>query len=817
MFSLLLKDLNFLLLLQCSKLAGDTFIFNLFCFLSVFFFRIILFGLVSLDYQRSLAELDEICPGLPKCDCNIATTIVYCRNKTFSSIPQIPRTARRLHLEDNDISRIPARGFANLFALTDLFLTNNKIVDIGPNAFKNLTNLKYIGLAGNQLSRLDNNSFANIPNLQRLNLFNNRINIIAPNAFNRTSNILEFDLEANHLAHIPALGHQPRLKELDLHRNVIVNVTFPTSYRTTSGEIGIDLSSNKIDIIQNASFNSLRNTNLTYLHLSDNKIKYVESGAFSQVSAIMALRLKHNPLTRQALQNIAFGLSGKPRMSLDVSGIFYTNEQLQIFLCSFRSISLKLLRLRENHITALTDGMFKEIGQLRELDMAKNKIASVQESSFEGVTGLITLNLVDNELENIPKGLPPSLQQLYLNKNKLSEIKMDDFTHLLKLRRLILRDNQIVNLENGAFNGLTGLRKLDLAANKIKQIPGKLFKPLRNLTHLDISKNKLESIRFLRNRFKSLCSLRVFNMADNLCSYVQPNIFQSMKYLEILNLAKNKLGCLFTGKGAETTFKGLKHLKEIYITNNNLDTISEAAFNDQTELQVLKVDGNKISHFSPNLFRFTKSLKSLDLSQNKISVLTKDNMKYLQNLQNLNLAKNQFSCDCALRWFRDWMDRTNVVLLNSEEYRCNGPKEWRGKRLLDFNRSKIDCSFFSKYDIIGTTLAGIACTLLAVTCVYRNRWRLRLRLYLISKRGKHFVRNIRGENQYRNYGTINDDGTRYDAYVSCSEYDKPWALQRLLPGIDNGQLNDDTPFGGDFKLYYDDRDSEAGMYASVSI
>ena len=337
--------------------------------------------------------------------------------------------------------------------------------------------------------------------------------------------------------------------------------------------------------------------------------------------------------------------------------------------------------------------------------------------------------------------------------------------------------------------------------------------PLRNLTLLDISKNKLESFPISKHRFKPLVSLRIFDMADNQCSFAQQNIFQSMKYLETLNLAKNKLRCLFTGKDAETTFKGLKHLKQIYITNNNLDTISEAAFNDQTELQVLKADDNKLSHFSPNLFKFTKSLKTLDLSQNKISVLTEGNMKYLQNLQNLNLGNNQFSCDCALRWFRDWMDRTKVVLVNAEAYKCNGPKEWRGKRLLDFNRSKIDCSFFSKYDIIGTTLAGIACTLLAVMCVYRNRWRLRLRLYLISKRGKRFVRNIIGETQYRNYGTINDDVSMFDAYVSCSEYDKPWALQRLLPEIDNGQLNDDNPFDGDFKLYYDDRDSEAGMYA----
>ena len=502
-------------------------------------------------------------------------------------------------------------------------------------------------------------------------------------------------------------------------------------------------------------------------------------------------------------------------MSLDASGIFYTNEQLQDFLYSFRSISFKQLRLRENHITALTNGMFKQITLIRELDLAKNAIDSIQDGTFHGLTSLVTLNIVENELKNISKGLPPSLQQLYLNKNKLYEIKVDEFKHLRNLKRLILRDNEIVNLENGAFNGLTNLKKLDLSGNKIKHIPGKLFIPFVNLTHLDMSKNKMTSIRFSRNRFKPLVGLRYFNMADNLCAYVQENIFQSMKSLETLNLANNQLKCLFKGTDAETTLKGLKHLRYIYISGNNLGEISESVFKDQTELQALKADGNELSHFSPDLFRFNKNLYFIDLSDNKISVLKEGSMNYLQNLQMLNLANNPFSCDCALRWFRGWMDRTKVLILKADTYKCNGLNEWRGKRLLGFNGSKINCTFFSINDIIGAVSAVFVCTLLSVGLVYRNRWRLRLRLYLMTKRGKRFVRNIRGVRSNRNYGAINGDQRRYDAYVSCSEHDKPWALQHLLPGIDDGQLNDDNPFGGQFKLYYDDRDFDAGEYYNV--
>ena len=67
------------------------------------------------------------------------------------------------------------------------------------------------------------------------------------------------------------------------------------------------------------------------------------------------------------------------------------------------------------------------------------------------------------------------------------------------------------------------------------------------------------------------------------------------------------------------------------------------------------------------------------------------------------------------------------------------------------------------------------------------------------------VHDIRG-----NYGAIEGTST-YDAYVSCSDMDTHWALQNLLPGIDNGRL--DEEFGGTFRLYYEDRDSNPSKLA----
>ena len=94
---------------------------------------------------------------------------------------------------------------------------------------------------------------------------------------------------------------------------------------------------------------------------------------------------------------------------------------------------------------------------------------------------------------------------------------------------------------------------------------------------------------------------------------------------------------------------------------------------------------------------------------------------------------------------------------------------------------------------------------------YKNRWRLRLRWYRVSKRGKRFLGQLRTTDRHVNYGAINENMDLSDAYISCSEQDKPWVLQHLLPGIDN-----DGTFGGQFKLYFDDRDSEPGKCLFMS-
>ena len=193
--------------------------------------------------------------------------------------------------------KLQTRIFAGCPNLENIFLTRNAITTVEPFTFADLGNLTYLTIVGNQLVILGDYSFANIPKLKELNLFNNDIRSISTTVFVGSSAIKSIQLNSNKLSTVPYLGHQQQLGELNLQRNLIVNVTFPALFTTGSQQIGIDLSMNSIKALTNKTFISLVNANLSRLYLSDNKISDVDPGAFSGITSVSTLRFKGNPLT----------------------------------------------------------------------------------------------------------------------------------------------------------------------------------------------------------------------------------------------------------------------------------------------------------------------------------------------------------------------------------------------------------------------------------------------------------------------------------------------------------------------------------------
>ena len=780
-----------------------------FCFynirIDIFFRYLTVFLTLSLVYTESFG--DDTCPGQPKCFCNKDRTSVNCEGKHFTSIPNIPETAEKLYLAYNDFTNISSHVFAGLPHLQKLFLDHNHITTIDPYAFEGLQSLTYLDLRNNKITALVNKSLASIPSLSHLYLTTNKLQSIAEDAFSGTSALEYVNLQANDLTTVPPIGYQPRLDQVILEGNGIVDATFPSSYQNCSRKTSIGLSNNEIKALTNSTFSTLANSSLSKLYLSRNNIKYVEAGTFSGLNSILSLKLGSNPLDSLSLKKAVAGLAGKNVHSLDISGIALAGVLMEDTFSLLRNTTLLSLIMRFNTIKLLRDNTFSQLKSLIMLDLSSSQINEARDKAFYGLEQVTTLKLNNNRFVSIPKNLPPSLLFLYLDSNQIKAIPANIFNDLVQLQELRMSGNNILTLETGAFDGLVNLKKLNLYNNNIATLPGSIFSPFVRLISLNLGKNNLNTIQTAKDRFASLVSLIYLNLADNQCAFVQSDIFKPMKSLKYLHIERNKLGKLIAEDYDGHLFEGLTKLEEIYMMNNNIESLPNPVLKDQLSLTVLNVSQNKLSDWGLNLFKSAQKLSTLDISFNLITTVKQENLQDLENLKYLNLTGSPFSCNCDLRWFRDWINTTKTEISNNASYTCNGPEAWSGKPLLEFSRKKIDCLFFSKYAIIGAVLGGLVVALLSGILVYKSRWRLRLRWYRLSRRGRRFFRMAKANDVRGNYGAIEDAPT-YDAYVSCNDKDTPWALQHLLPGIDNGRL--DEEFGGNFKLYYEDRDSDPG-------
>lgn len=752
---------------------------------------------------------DDKCPGLPDCFCSKDKTSVNCEGKGLTSVPtNIPPTTEKIYLSHNKITTITTRAFGDLPNLERIWLKHNTITEIQPFAFGNLSSLEYLDLRNNKLTEIGENAFSNASHLDTLYLITNTIQKIHEDAFIGTNSITYISLQANKLTTIPPLGNMPLLKRLIIEGNQITNATFPDCYKTNKHLEYIGLSNNVIVTLTNNTFDSLQNNSISSLYLSRNNIKSIEARAFSPLGSIKSLKLGTNPLDAEALKTAIVGLKHKDMVSFDLSGILLQGELLVDTFKLLQNTSITTLNMRNNKIQRLPNGVFSGLNKLLHLDLSSCYIQETEEDSFKGLDKLTILILNNNRLLDVPKHLPSSLVNLYLDYNQITTIDDNAFINLAYLQELRIRSNNILTLKQNSFLGMVKLNKLYLYHNNIATLPGQVFAPLVRLVSLDLGHNNLAQIQYSKDRFSSLGSLLYFNLAYNQLNYFQTDIFKNMLSLRYLHLEGNLIGDLIAQDFGGGLFQGLSNLQGLFLMDNKIRTIPAPVFQDLTSLKSLNLTNNKLSGWDADLFKSTQKLQVLDLTNNLISTIQSGNVEAFSSMQSLNLTGNPFNCNCDLRWFRDWMNTTKIVLANSTSYICHEPEEWKGKPVVSFNRNKIRCFFFQWYHILMISAAAVLIVVIIFSIMYRKRWAIRLRLYKLTRKN---IKILRADDGHGNYGAIEEHGQWYDAYISCADEDQDWVLNNLLPVTDRGQVDDENQFHGRFSLYYEDRDGLVGM------
>ena len=254
--------------------------------------------------------------------------------------------------------------------------------------------------------------------------------------------------------------------------------------------------------------------------------------------------------------------------------------------------SIQNIYLHQNSITELPIGLFDGLSSLEDLRLHSNQLAVLQQGVFSGLAdspNLDTLRLENNEITTIETGAfegvafstTPVTRLLHLHGNKLSTLGQDTFDGLSNLTWLRLDGNEISTIEGGVFDGLTTLRTLNLGDNQLASLPLGIFEHTTALATLRLFNNKLTSLD--AHIFRTLVVLATLELDNNELTELPAEIFvnefpdrviQHMNELSTLRLQGNRLTSLPDGIfSGLTPLSGLPKIAILDLGDNELSDL----------------------------------------------------------------------------------------------------------------------------------------------------------------------------------------------------------------------------------------------------
>lgn len=226
----------------------------------------------------------------------------------------------------------------------------------------------------------------------------------------------------------------------------------------------------------------------------------------------------------------------------------------------------------------------------------------------------------------IPDFVLPHLKTLIICKNA-QEMNFPEFTSLGMLEYLELNGGGITNLPD-TVKWLPLLKTLNVANN---QISGTLSE-LSGVSNLEILNLSYNSISVLSDNISGLSNLRTLNLSANKIEALPDTLIGSPN-LRALYLLNNKI----SGKINGSFLQSLPLMIDLFVENNNITGIVNAAIYSSGKLERLTLNNNSISSLLD--FDGYTGKGTLNLIENKICSLP--DAIYLPNVERLLLSDNR--------------------------------------------------------------------------------------------------------------------------------------------------------------------------------
>ena len=510
----------------------------------------------------------------------------------------------------------------NLPMLNSLDISRNKIAVISDGVFESVPYLAVLSVGGTNLHFVTQ-QVALLPQLKMLHIKAN-VNMSWTFGYNFTDSHMLTDILLEGL-HIPVmdLTYFGNLNNCDLDKlyfsQVSIESVLPRSLALFSNlsrltireksfsvealhniSDGLSKKLNSLELISlglfalgSFTFSKLSDDNqLDVLDLSENNLKVIGADTFSKMYKLTKLKLAHNWITNNGLQNDAF------------AGL----------------VSLQILDVSYNNLLAIPNMVDTGLcSNLSSLTLNNNAIKEIAPYSFRNILNLIYLNL---------------------NKNGIRGISTNAFVGLSNLKSLNLRTNYITSLHTNLLDPLISLEQIDISENALVKIPSDTFRYNQALTNLHMKNNPLLGSSVLSpDIFRNMSSLTLLDMSGTGLYSSTLHILEKLETLETLYLSNNHIASMNS-----STFIPLRSLTMVGLSGNKITVIHESDFEPLVSLKEIDLTGNPFScncdTFWFGQWMISTDLNILDLTRNGSYVCASPVSQYNRNILNYMANSN---------------------------------------------------------------------------------------------------------------------------------------------------------------------------------
>lgn len=376
--------------------------------------------------------------------------------------------------------------------------------------------------------------------------------------------------------------------------------------------------------------------------------------------------------------------------------IIINNAQMSQFSGLDYLDKLETLDLAHNKLTSLDFSGIDKNGNLISLNTSHNNIVDLRDAVFTNAFSELTSTIQMNQgVSDILSDLKPlrrlpkiNVNEFVLSNNYLTTLKNFTFIRWHRLKYLDLSFNTIYFLEPSSLFGLNKLEHINLRNNQLKQIPTlALHSTTLSLTntklpstigssieYLDLRKNNLNSIQ--AESFSLLEKAQYIYLDSCSLELIDEHAFKGLHTLKLLSLDNNSLNEVPT-----RSFSHLKLLRQLRINSNNISSLQPDSFSGLTYLEELQMNNNSLTKIQEGVFDGLDSLKRLEISYNsKLKTVEAGvfdkliNLTFLRLFSNsitslpggftdklsmLDLRNNALRCGCDLKWLTRWLKKFN--------------------------------------------------------------------------------------------------------------------------------------------------------------